>query len=345
MKYLLISLLTFSTLFIGCNSEECDLVTPPIDDRIPFEINFLQYSDNNFFIDQVYTDTSADFNMFNKFYGSLTPIVLPKYFIKNIEVYKSVNSIFDVDLSIIAIAYINLPPRSSDSMYGDSYRNNNIQIAGEVELSRFVLLNYGVDYVFNPFTGNINLLSEISNNEILAVAYVIENDSPGESDDLYYGEFISELVNNSKTRGVLKLVKPQNLQPAFENAWNLKMKNLYQIAPYIGQVTDLDLDIYLKKSDGTESNTINNIRLLELFGFDRLNESAMPIPDGKFDNRRGFNIQTTTSEIIFPVIQPFGNNIPFILNEYKYQAIYDTMKTFLSMPGNSFIIKGKFNPI
>ena len=41
---------------------------------------------------------------------------------------------------------------------------------------------------------------------------------------------------------------------------------MYQILPYPGQVTDLDLDIYLKKADGSESNTINGIRLLELFG-------------------------------------------------------------------------------
>jgi len=30
---------------------------------------------------------------------------------------------------------------------------------------------------------------------------------------------------------------------------------------------------------------------------------------------------------------------------YKYQAIYDTIKAFLSLPGNSFTIKGKYKPI
>jgi cell surface protein SprA len=329
-------------LFIGCNSEECDPITPPADDRFPFEINFLQYSDNNYFIDQVYADTSAEFNLYNQFYGNIISVILPKYFVKEIEVYKSVNSIADVDLSIIANSYINLPSRSSDSMYNDSYRNNTTQIPGEVELNRFVLLSEGVDYVFNPYTGSLNLLNEVSDNEVIAVAYVIENDSNAESDDLYYGGFISELVNNSKTRGVLKLVKPHNLQPFYEDAWNLKMKNIYQIYSQFGQISNLDLDIYLKKSDGTESNTINNIRLLELFGLDRLSENGTAVPDGKYDYYPGMNFEPRTSEIIFPVIQPFGNNIPFVLDEYKYQAIYDTMKTFLSMPGNSFIIRGKY---
>lgn len=345
MKYLLISFILFTLLFIGCNKENCDPITPPIDDRVSFEISFLDYSDNNYFIDEVYSDTSSNLNLYNLYYGGSIPIVKPKYFVKHIEVYKSVNSIFDVDQSIIANAYINLPARSSDSMYNDSYRNNNLQIPGEVELSRFILLNEGRDYIFHPSTGYITLINPINDYDKIAIAYVIENDSPSESDDLYYGEFISELVNNSKTCGVLKLVKPQNLHSQYEAAWNLKMKNIYQITPYIGQIKIAELDIYLKKSNGTESNTINNVRLLELFGLDKFNENAMPIPDGKFDNRIGINFEPRTSEIIFPVIQPFGNNIPLILNDYKYQAIYDTIKSYLSLPGNSFVIKGKYKPL
>ena len=345
MKYILISVVLFTLLFISCNEENCDPITPPVDDSVSFEINFLQYSDNNYFIDQIYTDTSSALNLYNLYYGNVNPIINPKYSVKYIEVYKSVNSILDPDQSIIANAYINLPSRTSDIMYDDSYRNNNLQIAGEVELSRFILLNEGRDYIFNPLTGFMTLVNPINDNNIIAVAYILENDSPSESDDLYYGEFISELVNNSKTRGVLKLVRPTNLHPQYETAWNLKMKNIYQITPYIGQIKIAELDIYLKKSDGTESNTISNTRLLELFGLDRFDENAMPIPDGKFDNRIGINFEPRTSEIIFPVIQPFGNNIPFNLNDFKYQAIYDTIRSYLSLPGNSFMIKGKYKPI
>ena len=123
------------------------------------------------------------------------------------------------------------------------------------------------------------------------------------------------------------------------------MKNNYQILPYPGQVTDLDLDIYLKKADGSESNTINGLRLLELFGFDKFKENGEPGSDGKFDNLLGINFNPTTSEIIFPVIEPFGSNIPPELSEYKYQAIYDTVKTYVPLPDNYFIIKGKYKPI
>ncbi len=344
MKYLLISFVLFTLLFIGCNNENCNPITTPFDARESFEINFLEYSDNNYFIDQVYSDTVASFNIYNLFYGNITPIILPKYFVKEIEVYQAINRIDQTQNSIEATAYINLPSRLSGTMYSDSLRYQNNIIAGEIEATRFRLLNEGSDYLFHSETGYITFLYPLMDQDVIAIAYKIEN-NPGVEDDLNYGEFISELVNNSKTRGVLKLVKPKNLHPQYEAAWNLKMKNIYQITPYIGQIKIAELDIYLKKHDGTESNIINNIRLLELFGLDRFNENAMPIPDGKFDNRIGINFEPRTSEIIFPVIQPFGNNIPFILNDYKYQAIYDTIKSYLSIPGNSFIIKGKYKPL
>ena len=344
MKYLLLTLVLFLLLFTGCNKEECPPISPPVDDRESFEINFLQYSDNNYFIDEVYTDTSAGFNIYNLYYGNLPSLVSTKYTVKEYEVYKSINVIGPS--AIFANAYIDLPPRSSSDIYSDSLRwPSHYPILGQEETGRFRLLNEGGDYLLHPETGYITFLSPLHNLDVIAIAYKIENEDPSATDDIIYGEFFSDLINNSDTVGVLKLIKPSNLQPLYQSAWKLKMKNRYQITPYIFQTTNLDLDIYLKKSDGSESNTIDNIRLLELFGFDRLSENGMLVPDGKYDFFPGINFESRTSEIIFPVIQPFGNNIPPTLNEYKYQEIYDTTKVYLSLPANSFIIKGKYKPI
>ena len=101
-------------------------------------------------------------------------------------------------------------------------------------------------------------------------------------------------------------------------------------------------DQFHKKGAGTYS--INNKRLLELFGFDRFDERGNQTPDGKFDDLIGYNYESETAEIIFPVIEPFGENIPPELSEYKYDWIYDTTKTFLSLPDNYFVIKGKYSP-
>lgn len=343
MRYSAISFVLFIAFFIGCNDKECDPVAPPIGNRVSFEISYLDYSDNNYFIDAVYTDTSADLNIYNLFYGNLTPIVRPKYFVKDFEIYMTTSN--TIQNHIIACAYLDLSSRTSGQKYPDSLRNNRIPIPGTKEVGAFRLLHPGSDYIFNQATGHITFYVSVSDEDIIAAAYRIENESTLPTDDLFYGEFITDLVNNSDSVGVLKLIKPRNLQPIFEDAWKLKVKNQYQITPFIGQVTDLDLDIYLKRADGTESNLINNVRLLELFGLDKLKADGSPGPDGKFDYRPDITFRQQTSEIIFPVIEPFGNNIPSILSEYEYQAIYDTVKALLTLPDNRFIIKGKYKPL
>jgi cell surface protein SprA len=269
------------------------------------------------------------------------PIVSTEYIVKEYEVYKAINVIGQS--AIMANAYIDLPPRSSSDIYSDSLRwIPSDPIPGKQEFGRFTLLNEGGDYLFHRETGYITFLSPVHDYDVIAIAYSHENHSPSATDDIIYGEFFADLTDSV---GVLKLVKPKYVNSQMESAWNLKMKNRYQISPEIVYMTDLDLDIYLKKSDGSESNTINNVRLLELFGFDKFTQNGNVGPDGKFDNRIGYNFEPRTSEIIFPVIEPYGNNIPSTLNEYKYQEIYDTTKVHLSLPANSFIIKGKYKPI
>jgi len=335
-----ISLLLLLAFLYGCDEEDCPPCSTPTDTRISFEMNFLEYSDNNYFIDDLYADTSSGLNIFNQYYRNIPPIVNIEYYVKEIEVYKSVNQVGSSSI-IFGSAYIDLPSRQASSKYPDSLRWNYDPIAGEEELARFELLSEGRDYLFHPETGYITFLSSLHEQDIIAVAYKIE----GQQNNLVYGEFFADLIHNHDSLAVLKLVKPRNLHPSFSKAWKLKMKNLYKLIPYLGEAIDVDLDIYLKKADGTETNSINNKRLLELFGFDKLNENGAPGPDGKFDNFSGMTYERRSSEIIFPVLEPFGENIPTELIDYKYNLIYDTSKTFLSLPANYFVIKGKYRPI
>jgi len=338
MKTGLISLLLVIPFLTGCNEENCDPCSTPTDNRIPFEMNFLEYSDNNYFINDVYADTSSGLKIFNQYYGNIPSIVNIEYYVNEIEVYKSINTIGQS--SIYGSAYIDLPSRTASSKYPDSLRYKSSLIPGEEETGRFSLLSEGSDYLFHPETGYITFLSSLHDQDVIAVAYKTE----GQQNNLIYGEFFSDLIHNSDSIAVLKLVKPKNLQPTYSKAWKLKMKNLYKLIPDLGEAIDVDLDIYLKKADGTETNSINGKRLLELFGFDRLNPGGIG-PDGKFDNFPGVTYERKSSEIIFPVLEPFGNNIPTELIDYKYNLIYDTTKTFLSLPANYFVIKGKYQPI
>ena len=337
MKTGIFSLLLLIPLLISCDDESCDPNSTITDNRISFELNFLEYSDNNYFIDDVYTDTSSNLNIFNSYYGKNPPTVNVQYSVKEIQVYKSSNTLSHNH--IFANAYIDLPARSHTVQYPDSLRDigSFFPIPGESAAERFKLLSSGDDYLFNSFTGYISFLKPLYELEIVAVAYSIESDS-------IYGEFFSDLIHNKDSVAVLKLVKPKNLIPEYKKAWKLKMRNLYKIIPYPGGIKNVDLDIYLKRADGSETNSINNKRLLELFGFDRFDERGNMTPDGKFDDLIGINYESKTAEIIFPVIEPFGENIPPELSEYKYDWIYDTTKTYLSLPENYFVIKGRYSP-
>ena len=338
MKTTIISLLLITPFFFGCSEDNCPPCSTPTDNQTPFEMNFLEYSDNNYFINDVYADTSSELNIFNQYYGNIPSIVNVEYYVNEIEVYKSINVI--TSNYIYACAYINLPSRTASSKYPNSLRNIYTAIAGEKEVGHFYLLNEGRDYLFHRETGYITFLSSLHDQDVIAVAYKTPQNN------LIYGEFFADLIHNQDSIAILKLVKPKNLQPIYTKAWKLKIKNLYKLIPYYGEATDVDLDIYLKKADGTETNLVNGKRLLELFGFDRLNNDTGGLgADGKFDNFPGITYERKSSEIIFPVLKPFGANIPQELENYKYDLIYDTTKTFLTLPANYFVIKGKYRPI
>ncbi len=341
-----IFIIAFSiSVLIGCTSDQENPVNSHFkDNRVSFEINFTNYSDNNYFIDEIYADTSSELNLFNKYYGNTVPIVEPKYYVKYIEVYISTNTQFNPETDIRGDAYLHLPPRNSSQLYPDSLRNNNNIYVGSEESAYFKKLNEGTDYLIHKETGYITFLFTPKDQDAIAVSYKIENDSPSDNDDIIYGEFISELVNNTKKSIVLKLIKPRNLMPAYTDAWKLKLKNIYQIEPIVGTIKSLDIDIFLATQGGKEVDKVNNISLLKLFGFDRLDKYGNGGTDGKFDDLPGINYDRISSEIIFPALQPFGKNMPSGLSDsLKYQAIYDSLKSSLN-PNDSFIIKGSYQP-
>lgn len=346
MKRVIIFLALISFFLMGCKKEECNPVIPASEEnREPFVINFTHYAENNYFLDEVYTDTSSELNMFNKYYGDVSPTVVQEYRVKNLEVYSSVNFINDLQNSIKAAAFIDLPARDISQLYSDSLRYFSYIIPGKVELGYFQQLSEGKDYLFHPETGYITFNTAPPENHIIAVAYKIDGETASDTDDLIYGEFITELVNSGTTSAVLKLIKPINLQPIMQEAWKLKLKNVYNMNPYGERIRNVRLDIFLRLKDGKEINKIDGVPFLQLFGFDKLDASRNTNPDGIFDDRPGITYDPNTSQLIFPTLQPFGKNLPgFLGDSLKYQAIYDTMKYFLNDSINSFIIRGSCVP-
>ena len=106
----------------------------------------------------------------------------------------------------------------------EALREDILPVPGTSESGRFRLLTKGDDYNLNEYTGFLTFNTQINNDDIIAVAYRVEN-RQGAQDDGFYGEFITTAATDSQ-RLILKLIKPANLQPGgnFTQAWKLAAK-------------------------------------------------------------------------------------------------------------------------
>ena len=321
-----------------------------------FNLRAYDYSTNHYFLDSIYADPGL--NLFYKYYGSATPIVNENYRVTNIEVWKSVNStIIDKSKERQANAYIDLHPVKANTPYEDNKRDANIDpIPGKVETGRFVLLTPGVDYELHDATGYVTFKTQIQDQDIIAVAYRVENSPGTKDDDDYYGEFLNTATVNNDSILVLKLVKPANLQPSMTQAWKLQLKNIYPVGGRNIKQEGFEFNIKYEKPGQEPVIELPNpnpngdpIKLLNAFGLDNVDPANNPNPDDKFDYRAGITIFPSTGEIVFPTLQPFGNDIdqfnPDLPDSLNFQSVYDTTKTYArqNTTKDKWLLTGEFS--
>ncbi|MBI3123416.1 MAG: cell surface protein SprA [Ignavibacteriales bacterium] len=311
-----------------------------------YEIHAYDYSPNHYFVDSIYQN--KELNVFNKYYGNATPIPTNNLRIKDIQVWKTTIGLTD-PTERRANAYLDLPKRSKGKLYSDDLRDSTKNtIPGKSEIDRrFILLTEDTDYVLHPQTGYITFKTQIQDQDAVAVSYYIEGPTNSEEDDEYYGESTKDAVGDSTTRMVLKLIRPSNLQPQFEDAWKLQLKNIYPIGGRRIKEEGFTLDIKFIYEGSEPQDNINGTKLIRSFGFDETDKSkTSSTPDGAFDFFANRTISTETGEIIFPVLQPFGRDFPTNLpQEYKFTAVYDTTKTFAEQDRahDKFIMVGEYS--
>lgn len=297
-----------------------------------FNLRAYDYSTNHYFIDTVYA--SPYLHIFSDYYGSATAIIHEQYRVTNIEVWKSVNNtIINTATERKANAYIDLPALKAGQSYPDYMRNEITPTPGQSETGRFILLDPNTDYEFNSATGLITFKTQIQDQDVIAVAYRVQNDPSTTADDDYYGELLENTKADTSQRLVLKLVKPANLQPQYTRAWKLLAKNFYPIGGR--NINQEGFELHIKyESPGQDPVTQlqvgnNTVKLLNAFGLDNVDQASNPTPDDIFDYRKGYTIIPETGEIIFPNLEPFGRDLSSQLpDSLKYQSIYDTTKTY-----------------
>ena len=210
------------------------------------------------------------------------------------------------------------------------------------------------EFTFNPLLGYISLNTQLNPDDILAVAfrYTTTNGKVYQ-----VGEFAEDIPPDSSNQKVLylKLLKGTSARPNFP-IWHLMMKNIYTLGGLGVSKEDFRLNVLYQDPGGGEKRYLPEgpsagIPLLNLLNLDRLNFQNDPQPDGIFDFVDGITINTQQGKIIFPVLEPFGEDLKGALGsnaqlerKYLYQILYDSTKTIARQfqQTNRYVIKGSY---
>jgi len=262
-------------------------------------------------------------------------------------------------------------------------------------------LEQNQDYILNTQLGYISLNQRLNNDEVLAVAFQytvggtvyqvgeFANDGLNATDvETNPQGQVTTVTNNAL---VVKMLK-SSITNADNRVWDLMMKNIYDTGAYQLSSDDFRLNIfyneaaalnYIKPVSGTTfplfdiNNTpgntsddvvIDELTLLKLFNFDRLNFNNDPQTngDGFFDFVPGLTVIPQNGKIVFTKAEPFGkylfdildddgipsdNDIDYETNnfnqnqsKYVYDVLYKSTKTAAldQAEKNKFLLKGKY---
>ncbi len=215
------------------------------------------------------------------------------------------------------------------------------------------------EYYFNPQIGFLSLNIPLQPDEVLAVAFQYTYNGR-----VYQvGEF-SENTALDPNKGIqnvlfLKLLKATTQRTDLP-IWNLMMKNVYSLDLFGAiQQQDFQLNVlYEEPSKGLKrylpvtSPSVEGQSLIKLLRLDRLNNRNDPQPDGVFDYVEGFTVLSKMGRIIFPLLEPFGDDLKgiafkgidsLIASKYLFPQLYRNIKaeaqTFANL--NRFVMEGQ----
>jgi len=215
-------------------------------------------------------------------------------------------------------------------------------------------LEEGTEYTVNPKLGYVSLLRKLQNDEVLAVSYEYtfngQRFKVGELSEDYAARPEDEVI-------FLKLLRPTKINIDVPT-WDLMMKNIYNLnASQVGREGFELRVIYRDDQSGVDNPTLpvsslSNRQLIEIMGLDRLNQRGDEQPDGNFDFVEGITVDTRNGNIIFPVLEPFGNNLArqfqpeedVLARRFVFDTLYETTKADAEQVAglNKYFITGRF---
>ena len=205
---------------------------------------------------------------------------------------------------------------------GSTLQSINAQLSedlSEQSVSRniFKRLTANVDYTFDPNLGWLSLSSQLTDSDLLAVAYQYEDLS---GNIVTVGDYAraAQSASQNGPRTVLKLIRPRN--PAPDDAlWDLSLRNVYRIGGRSLNASTFELDVTYEASGASASPVPRDISFdgdltfLEVLGLDRINQQGTTPSDNTFDFIERVTIEPASGRVIFPVRQPFGDYLENVI--------------------------------
>lgn len=242
---------------------------------------------------------------------------------------------------------------SIQTFFEGSGRNDNYS-----KLTYARRLNEGTDFTINRQLGFISLRMPIQGDQVLAVSYKYTANGR----EYQVGEFSTDIpVTPSEPQMLyVKMLRSEVLK-TYLPTWDLMMKNIYSIGAYNVGPQNFNFQIYRIEDESgverpimTEGENTQNKLWIQLTGLDRLNPQLARQTDGFFDYLPGITIDKEFGKVMFPVVEPFGEDLArqfipgaedALIEKYTYYALYDSTKTLaqqLFPNKNRFLIKGTY---
>jgi len=207
------------------------------------------------------------------------------------------------------------------------------------------------EYTIHPQLGFISLNRRLADSDVLAVAY--EYTVSGQSEVFRVGEFTSDGII-APDNIVVKLLRSEIISTEIP-MWDLMMKNVYSLQTYRMQSDGFRLELlYADDETGVPINVLQNAQtagisdktLLNLLNIDRLDQSQFETPegDGYFDYVEGATVNSEKGYIIFPTVEPFGDDLQTKLTnvadeQFIFNELYEITQ---SEAKNNFQNKDKY---
>ncbi len=212
------------------------------------------------------------------------------------------------------------------------------------------------EYTFHRNLGYISLKTPIRNDEIVAVSYEFTYNGQvykvGEMTENYQGYKDSDAI-------LLKMLKPSTIRTDLPT-WDLMMKNIYPLnTNQLGRENFQLRVIYRDDATGIDNPNLQegiktkNVPLVQIFGFDLLNQNGDPQPDGNFDFVDGLTVDAQNGRIIFPRLEPFGRFLQSqfnpqtelqLINQYVFDELYRQTQADAQLltSKSKFFLKGSY---